>query len=70
MSAGHERVTAIFEDRDVDSITKNKLDLSQFSEEGTLLDLLREVLFEHREIFKGVVFITGYKHNIRLSPET
>jgi len=60
-----ELVRALIEDADVDGVIRD-LDLSEFHDDGKLQAALREILWYHRHIFKGVGCVNGYEHKIRL----
>ena len=68
-SMAHEQVRAVVEDMEVDT-TIQELPLIEFYPSPKMQQKLRDILWKHRQIFKGVGCIKGLKHKIRLHPDT
>ena len=64
-SMAYEQVRAVVEDMHVDT-TIQELPLNEFHPSPKMQQKLREILWRHRQIFKGVGCIKGFKHKIRL----
>eukprot|EP00171_Calliarthron_tuberculosum_P002219 IDg2219t1 len=47
-----------------------EMDVTQFSEDEKLRRRLRDLIWKHRDIFKGFAKIKGVKHKIKLKPGT
>lgn len=64
-----ESISAVIEDEDVDDHIKH-MDLSDFHSDNLIQENLRNVLWKHREVFKGMGCVKGYEHEIKLKPGT
>lgn len=65
-TADSERVSRVIEGSDVDDYLQNEVDYSAFSSNERLQQRLRELLWNKREIFKGLGKIKGVRHKIEL----
>ena len=63
-----EEVSKIIEDHEVDSYIEHDLDVSQFSKNQAMRNLLKDLIWNHRSVFKGFARIKGVTHKIKLKP--
>ncbi len=64
-----ECLRKVVEDHEVDDHLMNKIDFSEFSKDPLMRQRLKDMLWDKREIFKGMGRISGVKHRIQLKED-
>lgn len=54
----------IIEDCEVDSYILNDMDVTQFSKDKEMRGRLRNLIWRHRDVFKGFARTKGVKHKL------